>query len=285
VPAGTPIDRFVPRSATPRELRRGRSDDGPGHDAPVREALSLYGRLGLVFGSDEVERWLQGLSPGSAVGTRLVPAPTPEAPRLYGAVPGNSTTLIVHGLPPAFWARPGQDGVPPDAAAPEPRLARPGELLLLRGTVKGDGGDGVTAARPVVVQAPIEVDEVYALAGDALSRIDTSRAAVLSTSAYALPAEPPASGAALVCGPDDPLTVILLRRSWAREALVSDVRLLRGFSGFDAASLAARTLLPLDLVGAMLEPGGSVPDVPGVGRAPEFTAALDVLDSWTRHAQ
>ncbi|OKI51406.1 hypothetical protein [Micromonospora sp. CB01531] len=283
--AGTPIDRFVPRAATARELRRGRSDDGPGHDAPAREALALYGRLGLVFGSDEVERLLQNLPAQSALGARLIPAPTPEPPPLYGTVPGNSTTLIVHGLPRAFWARPGQDGVPADAATAEPRLARPGELLLLRGTVKGDGGDGVTVPPPVVVQAPIEVDDVYALAGDALARIDTSRAAVLSTSPDALPAEPPASGAALVCGPDDPLTVILLRRSWAREPLLSGVRLVRGFAGFDAASLAARTLLPLDLVGAMLEPGRSVPDVPGVGRAQEFTAALDTLDAWTRHAQ
>ena len=105
---------------------------------------------------------------------------------------------------------------------------------------------------------------------------------MLSTSAQALPASPPASGAALVCGPDDPLTVVLLRRSWGREPLISGVSLSRRFAGFDDASLAARTLLPLDLVSAML--GGPAPDVPGVGRAQEFTAALDTLDAWTRHA-
>lgn len=280
LPAGTPIGRFVPRAATARELRRGRADDGPGHDAPIREALGLHGRLGLVFGTDAVERWLQ--NPPAA---GLVPAPFPEPPPLYGTVPGNATTLIVHGLPPAFWAAPGHDGVPADAPAAEPRLARPGELLLLRGRAKGDGGDGVTVPPPVVVQAPIEVDDVYALPGDALSRIDTSRVAVLSTSPDALPADAPAGGAALVCGPDDPLTVILLRRSWAREPLLSGVRLLRGFAGFDAGSLAARTLLPLDLVRAMLGPGEApLPDVPGIGRAAEFAAALETLDLWTRHA-
>lgn len=273
LPAGTPIGRFVPRGASPRELRRGRSDDGPGHDALVREALNLYGRLGLLFGTGEVERLLQ----------LAVPSPTPEPPALYGTVPGNATTLIVHGLPAAFWAYPGQDGVPADGG-PEPRLARPGELLLIRGVVKGDGGDGTTVPPPVTVQAPIEVDDVYALRGDALSRVDTSRAAVLSTSPDALPAEPPASGAALVCGPDDPLTVVLLRRSWSREPLLSGVRLVRGFAGFDGASLAARTLLPLDLVGSMLGAGTPVPDVPWVGRAQEFTAALDTVDAWTRYA-
>jgi hypothetical protein len=283
LPAGTPIERSVPRGATLRELRRGRSDDGPGHDAPIREALSLYGRLGLIFGTDEIERLLQGLPSASALTTWLVPAPVPAPPPLFGTVPGNATTLIVHGLPAAFWARPGQDGVPVGGPS-EPRLGRPGELLLLRGVVKGDGGDGVTAPPPVTVQAPIEVDDVYAMRGDTLSRIDTSRAAVLSTSPDALPAGPPASGAALVCGPDDPLTVILLRRSWSREPLLSGVRLIRGFAGFDSASLAARTLLPLDLVGAMLEPGRTVPDVPGVGRGQEFVAALDTLDAWTRHA-
>lgn len=283
LPAGTPIERFVPRGATLRELRRGRSDDGPGHDAPVREALSLHGRLGLIFGTDEIERLLQGLPSTSPLTTRLVPAPTPAPPPLFGTVPGNATTLIVHGLPAAFWARPGQDGVSADAP-PEPRLGRPGELLLLRGVVQGDGGDGVTVPPPPTVQAPIEVDDVYAVRGDTLSRIDTSRAAVLSTSPDALPAGPPAGGAALTCGPDDPLTVILLRRSWSRDPLLSGVRLVRGFAGFDGASLAARTLLPLDLVAAMLGPGRAVPDVPGVGRAQEFAAALDTLDAWTRHA-
>jgi hypothetical protein len=86
-----------------------------------------------------------------------------------------------------------------------------------------------------------------------------------------------------VCGPDEPLTVVLLKRSWAREPLLADVSLSRAFRGFDVPSLAARTLLPLDLVQRIL--GAAPPDEPGVGRAAELAAALDILDSWTRHGR
>lgn len=276
VPPGTAIGRLAARGLTPRELRRGRSDDGPGHDAPVREALSLYSRLGLLFGTDAVERWLQGLPATAALATRLVPEPA-APPTLHGTVPGYATTIVLHGLPPAFWSAPGQDGAPAGTATAEPRVARAGELLLLRGRAAGDGD-----APGPLVQAPIDVDDVFAVAGDALSRMDTTRAAVLSTSPAALPAQPPASGAALVCGPDEPLAVILLRRSWARDELLSEVSLRRRFTGFDSASLAARTLLPLDLATVILR-GQAPPDVPGVVRTGEFAAALDVLDDWTRY--
>ena len=224
-----------------------------------------------------MERWLQGLGPTAALTTRLFPVPA-LPPTLHGSVPAFATTLVLHGLPVTAWAPPGHDGVPADAPAPEPRVARPGELVLLRGRAQGDGD-----LPGPLVQAPADVDDVYMLTGDALPHLDTSRAGVLSTSPQALPAPPP-GGAALSCGPDEPLTVVLLRRSWGRAALLSEVSLRRDFAGFDTASLAARTLLPLDLVTAVLG-GAQPPDVPGVQRAPEFSAALDTLDEWTRHGQ
>lgn len=278
-PAEAELGRVVARGLTARELRRGRSDDGPGHDALPAEALALFSRLALLVGTDAVERLLQGLPDGAPLGARLVPVPALPG-GLAGTVPAYATSLVLHGLGPAFWAAPGQDGVPADAAGPEPRLARPGELLLLRGQVVGDGG-----AAGALVQAPVEVDDVLAVTGRALARMDTSRAAVLSTSAAALPdpAQATADGAPLVCGPDEPLTVVLLRRSWAREALVAEVSLARTFRGFDAPSLAARTLLPLDLVARILR--GPAPDEPGVGRAHEFAAALETLDAWTRYGR
>lgn len=274
VPAGAAIGRWAARGLSSRELRRGRSDDGPGHDAPVREALSLFSRLSLLFGADTVERWLQSLPEGAALATRLVPEPALPA-KLYGSVPGFATTLILHGLPPNLWAQPGSDGVPAGAPAPEPRVARPGEWLLLRGRAAGDGD-----APGPLMQAPIDIDDVFAITGDALQRLDTTRAAVLSTSDSALPTDAAEPG--LVCGPNEPLAVVLLRRSWGRDALKSQVSLHRRFAGFDASSLAARTLLPLDLVTAILS--GPPPDVPGVLRTAEFTAALNILDEWTRHS-
>ena len=156
--------------------------------------------------------------------------------------------------------------------------ARPGELLLLRGRVAGDGD-----APGPLVQAPVEVDDVVAVSGRALARMDTSRAAVLATDPAALPEPGDAASPPVLCGPDEQLTLVLLRRSWAREALLGDVRLVRTFRGFDAPSLAARRLLPLDLVTRVLR--AAPPDEPGVGRGPELAAALDVLDSWTRYAR
>jgi hypothetical protein len=282
-PAGAPLDRRVDRGLTERELRRGRSDAGPGHDALPREALALFGRLALLVGSDAAERLLQSLGARAPLSTRLVPAPALPGV-LAGTVPAHATTLLVHGLGAAYWARPGQDGVPAGAAVPEPRLLRPGELVLLRGRAAGDGG-----APGGLVQAPIEVDDVLAITGRALARLDTSRAGVLSTDPAALPAAGDAGAPPLVCGPDDTLTLVLLKRSWGGQALLADVSLSRVFRGFDLPSLAARTLLPLDLARRILDPESSapdpdVPDEPGVGRAAEFAAALDTLDAWTRHA-
>jgi hypothetical protein len=278
-PGGAVIDCRVARGLTARELRRGRADAGPAHDAPPREALALYSSLALLLGTDGVERLLQGLGPSAPVRTRLVPSAALPA-SLAGTVPAHATTLVVHGLGATFWAAPGHDGVPADSPLPEPRLLRPGELVLLRGRALGDGGEP-----GALVQAPVEVDDVVAVAGRVLDRMDTTRAAVLSTDPAALPppdaatAEPPR----LVCGPDEPLTVVLLKRSWAREPLLADVSLSRAFRGFDVPSLAARTLLPLDLVQRIL--GAAPPDEPGVGRAAELAAALDILDSWTRHGR
>ena len=106
---------------------------------------------------------------------------------------------------------------------------------------------------------------------------------MLATDPAALPVPGDAASPPVLCGPDEQLTLVLLRRSWAREALLSDVVLARTFRGFDAPSLAARRLLPLDLVTRVL--GTAPPDEPGVGRGPELAAALDVLDSWTRYAR
>jgi hypothetical protein len=258
-PDGQPIGAVAPGLSVD-ELRRGLADDAAG-DGLVEQTLAQWSRLALLLGSAEVERRLGG---------PLVPEPAAVALHalvLGGTMPARSTSLVVHGAPDAFWDRTGRD--------PEPRLARPGELVLVRGSAEPDEETGPAP----VVQAVLEVDEVTRIPGSALPRLDTSATALLSTSPAALaPDGPPA----LLCRAEEDLALITLRTSGQSRALTGPITLRRDFLGFDAASLATRRRLPSSLLDTLGVP--AVADV-GLDRDAEFSAALGVLDEWTRYAR
>lgn len=266
LPAGSPIGS-VASGLSDAELRLGEAAAGPAADGPVHEAVALWSRLCLVHGRAGVDAEVAG--PG-ALRTVPEPAAAPlQSVPLHGSVPANATSIVLGRLPAAFWAGPATDRLS--------LVARPGELLLLRGTAEGEDG-----APGPVVQAVVEVDRVVRTTGSMLARIDTATAGVLSADPAALPAAD-AGEPCLVCGPEEDVALVVLRRSWAATALVSGVTLRRDFAGFDLPSLATGTLLPLDLLDQVID--GAVPAGPlGVDRAAEFAAALDAFGAWTRHA-
>jgi hypothetical protein len=243
------------------ELERGESDEGPAADGLVHATVELWSRLRLVFGAATVE--------GDA-GGEIVPDPSAarlEDLALFGQVPAMATVLVIAGAGDEYWDRTGEE--------PEPRLARTGEVLLLRGWADPEGDlPGAT------VQAAVEVDRVYRVTGSTLDRMDLSAAARLSTE----PMEVDADGVpCMVCGPEEDVAVVLLRRSWMRRTLVRDVTLRRDFAGFDGPSLATERLLPVDVLTRVLgQPESVVVGVPGVDREDEFTAARETLKAWLR---
>ena len=242
------------------ELRRGESDAGPGADGLVHETLSLWSRLRLVFGSAAID---------AEAGAGLVPEPTStplELLPLHGEVPTLGSVLLISGLGEEWWDRTEGDAVS--------RLARPGEVLLLRGFAEAQGEEPAG-----VVQAAVEVDRVFRTTGSMLERMNVEGAGRLSTE----PFDVAASGAPCVpCGPEDDVAVVLLSRSWMRRTLVSDITLRRDFIGFDAPSLAAEELLPAQVVAQVLAPAAPPIGPAGVDRAGEFQAAVDTMKGWLR---
>lgn len=260
--AGEPVLSHSP-GLSAGELRRGESDDGPASDGLVQETVGLWSRLCLVFGAVTVEQELGGAA---------LPDPSPaplEDLALFGQVPALATFLVIAGAPEAYWDRTEDE--------PEPRVARPGEILLLRGWAKPEGDqEGAT------VQAAMEVERVFRTTGSMLDRMDLGSAARLSTTPLDLDA---VGVPKLVCGPEEDVIVVLLRRSWMRRTLVTDITLRRDFAGFDSPSLATERLLPVEVLTHVLgRPESEVVGVPGVDREFEFTAALETLKGWLRFA-
>ncbi|MCB9947520.1 MAG: hypothetical protein H6842_06810 [Rhodospirillaceae bacterium] len=259
--------------ASRHELRRGEPDAGPAGDGLVQETVSLWSKLCLLFGWLAVERALTGNATlgDSAYADRRVPDPSDsplETLILQGEVPILATSLVIQGAPDAFW----DDGVDP----PEPKVARPGEMMLLRGRAEPAEGQ----AEGPLVQAVVEVEMAFRTTGAMLARVDTSQAGKLSTTP---PAQDADGDCLLVCGPEEDVIMVVLRRSWQRSKLVGDITLRRDFQGFDEASLATGTLLPLDFLGRIL-PSPPAPD-PGIDRHDEFRTAMDVFTSWMQYAR
>lgn len=257
VPAGAAVADPTAALGTP-ELRRGSADD-PARDGLVEQAVSLHSQLALVLGRPRL---------ASALGS--VQVPEPSGPPLqsvtwHGSVPGSTAAFVLHGTPAAWWDRSGE--------RPQPRLVRPGELVLLRGEEPPDpdGNPGDTA------QSVLEVDRAVWLPGSMLERVDLSRAAVLATDPDVLGG---LGGPALLCGPQEDLVLVTVRRTWQARPLEGPLTLRRDFPGFDLATLAVRTPLGATLVEAVT---GSPPLGPsGVDRELELSAAVGLLDDWTR---
>jgi hypothetical protein len=244
------------------ELRRGEADDGPAADGLVHETVALWSRLRLVFGSKVIDN--------EAGGAGLVPEPasTPlESSTLFGKVPSFATVVVITGLSDAYWDR--------TEVEPQPRVARPGEILLVRGWAEPEWDQpGAT------VQAAVEVDRVFRTTGSMLARMKLDAAARLSTAPLDLDED---GVPCLPCGPEEDVMIMILQRSWMRRTLVSSITLRRDFVGFDSPCLATDRLLPVDVLARVLKkPASEVEGVPGVDRQQEFRAARDILTSWLR---
>ncbi|MEQ1955836.1 hypothetical protein [Mesorhizobium sp. CN2-181] len=268
---GQALDTFVPGTGlSVAALMGGEDPSDPVRDGPVESAVILYSQLALLFGWKAVEPALSSSVPTYAA--RSIPDPSGmplESLHLYGGAPANVTTFVIRGAGAQFLDM----SVP---SAPRPRIARPGEHLLIRGRAKGED-DG----RPGQIrQAAIMAGDCYAIPAQAFHRMDKSAIALLSTT-------PLPSGdidACLAgCRPEEPLIMLVLERTWQTFELVSEVTLRRDFDGFDLPSLAAGTLMPVSVIQTVT---GSPPPGPAdVERSGEFKAARGYLEEWTRFAR
>ena len=256
------------------ELRRGEPDEGPAGEGLVQETVALWSKLSLLFGWLSVEQSLRNdttLTAG-AFSNRLLPDPSSAPLRnlaLHGEVPPLATSLVIQGAPNAYWDR--------DFLPPEPLVARPGEIILLRGRAEPKEGQ----AQGPMVQAAVEVEMAFRTTGAMLARVDTSQSGKLATTP---PPQDETGACMLVCGPEEDIIMIVLRRSWQRSRLVSDITLRRDFSGFDLPNLATGKLLPVDFVEQVLDPDAPISDN-GIDRHDEFRAAVDVFSAWMQYAR
>ncbi|HZI98336.1 MAG TPA: hypothetical protein VFD41_12505 [Actinomycetales bacterium] len=257
VPAGAAVaDSTAPLGSA--ELRRGRADD-PARDGLVEQAVALHSQLALVLGRPRLS---------AALGTVQVPEPT--GPQLHsvswhGTVPSSTAAFVLHGTPAEWWDR--------SSERPQPRLVRPGELVLLRGEEPpdADGNPGDTA------QTVVEIDRAVWLPGSMLERVDLTRAAVLAADPNVLG---DLGGPVLLCGPQEDLVLVTVRRTWQALPLEGPLTLRRDFAGFDLPTLAVGTPLGSTLVQNVT--GSPPPGPSGVDRELELSAATGFLDDWTR---
>ena len=245
------------------ELQNGLPAAGPAADGLLQQTLALYSRLSLLFGRETIDSELGA--------SAVVPDPTASPVHnieLYGHVPPRTQTVIVHGLGPELWFDPG-DGL-------HSRLARAGELLLLRGLLEPE--DEESAPGPLI-QGVLDVETVTPILGATFARLDTSAAAVLTTDSSRLGEKPKT----LACGPREDLVLLMLRRSWQTDAMVGPLTLRRDFAGFDLFTLATGR----EQAGSLISRLGLEADTPPppVDRADELAAALTVLEDWTRYSR
>ncbi|NOK13067.1 hypothetical protein, partial [Corallococcus exercitus] len=185
---------------------------------------------------------------GGALG--LVPpavaAPYPgQTFKLVPPVEVGATRLFLDGMPSASAS----------GSSKPVQVARPGELLLVRGADdEGTWWQGVA-----------QVDTVDVRTG-AAARADD---------------EVTTTPTPLCCGDDEEVVVITLRDLQLPKALVRDVTLRRDFKGFGGPSLATGVMLPIELdpgtANITVQDGGVTKTVL---RDPELRAATTVLKSW-----
>lgn len=258
---------------TAAELRSGESAAGAAADGPLHETVALWSRLALVFGWLTIERELrdnEALTDDAYHGL-MIPEPSTRplhALGLFGTIPSNTLSIAIRGVPDDYWEA--VDG------ERRPRIARPGEMLLLSGLAKPQE-EGQSKPE---IQAAVEVESVYRTTGDMLARMHAATLAQLATSPLN---EEEHAACKLICGPQEDIVMIVLRRTWLRKhTLVENISLRRDFKGVDLPSLAAEALLPEGFINDVVL-AGPVGDA-GKDREGEFLAAGELLAAWTRYA-
>jgi hypothetical protein len=242
VPAGTALTNKS-NGLKSADLKFGEDEKKPELDGPIQEAVALSTQLQLIIPRGRRAKWTDRLE---------VAAPYPDvdhakgiALRVAAPVSTQDSTLTIVDAP----------GVDDPS---KPMVARPGELLLIRGADEnGNYWQGVVEVATVVVQ---------------------------KKGATATPPPPPTDGTTPpeCCEPDQMEAVIAARQLFLDKDLVADISLRRDFQGFGAPSLAVGELLPsqIDSTSNIDLGGGKV-----LFRDPELKAAVKVLGDWIMGAQ
>lgn len=230
-----PIDPALLPAAN---LRDGAAHGRPQDDGLVQELAAHWSRLCLVRGSPRVHQWLKGDLP-----THL--GPQQHLPVLGPVKPGVNRFI----LDPAALAARGFDLDGPK----KPLIARPGEVLLIRGTDKYG----------TAWQDAVEVMTITRTTADKVHQEDPA---------------PPPLGKPICCQDPGDRVVVTMKRSNLPEELVRDITLHRDFRGFGAPSLAVGRLMPKEVdPDSHTEEQGNGPKV---YRGPELKAAREILDRW-----
>lgn len=233
--SGAPLPPDL-RSAA--NLRDGAAHGRPQDDALLQELAAHWSRLCLVRGWQKIHAVLKGDFPTHLGHGQRLPVLGPVAPGAHRII-----------LDPAALAAHGFDLDGPK----KPIIARPGEVLLLRGT----------DAAGTAWQDAVEVLTITRTTADKVDQEDPA---------------PPPLGKPICCQDPGDRVVVTVKQSHLPEALVSDISLHRDFRGFGAPSLAVGKLLPGEV-----DPDSHTGDkVNGheVYRGPELTAARQILDRW-----
>jgi hypothetical protein len=237
------------------DFRAGTVKGRPQHDALVQEILALWSRLCLVLGTKKVRALasLPGLVPPGATPPAKIPSELPSDLPVDARVPlardvsPHDRKLVVKldDLRAALKIQ--GDAVP--------IVARPGELLLVRGPdANGALWQGVV--------------EVVSLTRTTLDAVDAEPAAPL--------------GNLVCCDPPGDVLVIQVLDTTFPQPLVaggsgaSALVIHRDFRGFGTLSLGTRVVLPADLDPSE-ETAGESPDV---YRGLELDAACKIIDGW-----
>jgi hypothetical protein len=230
-----PID---PALLVAANLRDGAAHGRPQDDGLPQELAAHWSRLCLVRGWQRVHDWLKGDFPTHLGHKQHLPVLGPVAPGAHRFI-----------LDPAALAAHGFDLDGPK----KPLIARPGEMLLIRGTDK----DGT------VWQDAVEVLTITRTTADKVDQEDPT---------------PPPLGKPICCQDPGDRVVVTVKRSHLPEALVRDITLHRDFRGFGAPSLAVGRLLPNEV-----DPDSHTDELVNgheVYRGPEVKAAREILDTW-----
>ncbi|MFO0762617.1 MAG: hypothetical protein U0359_39625 [Byssovorax sp.] len=211
------------------DVRRGSIAGAPEHNGLMESLLTHWSRLRLLRGKGKVEDLPSSLDMATTV-------------EISGELRPHDNRLVIEieKLP---------AGLQPTARE-APILARPGELLLVRGSGPVSEATGVA----VVWQGVVEVV--------AIARMQTKEEA------------PPlvALRGAVCCEEPGDYLVIQVKDT-AFPVVLTEVTLHRNFTGFGTPSLAVGKLLPSEI-----DPESH--DDPEVDRSPELKAACAVLASW-----